>query len=393
MTEASRRLLRRTAAVVIVLLVAGTVAGAIRAWSVRRSAAAESARASVPVVAVETPHPADARDRVELPGTLSPALEATIYARTSGYLARLHADIGQRVRAGDLLAEIDTPEVNQQLSQARAQLEQAVATRDLARLSATRARELRTRGLVAQQDEDEKKGALNQAEASVRAAQANVDRLRDLQSFSRVTAPFDGVITRRDVDRGTLVDAGGTAANRELFALAQTDPLKVFVNVPQADAPAVRPGVPAWIELTEFPGRRFPGKVTRTAGALDEHTRTMRAEIDLPNGDGTLLAGAYARVFIDAKVPGLGLRVPVPSLLFRPEGPRVAVVRADGTVTLKAVTLGRTTGTHYEVRDGLEATDRVVLNPGDSIQEGQHVEVRAAEAPKPDVSPGRSPGK
>jgi RND family efflux transporter MFP subunit len=374
--QLGRRRLRLVATAAFAILVVAIIAIGVRLFLAARTVASETAESALPYVAVATPEPAGGNQRLELPATLSPVQESPIYARTSGYLAKLHADIGQRVRAGELLAEIDTPEVDQQLAQAAAELEQVKASRSLAQLAAERFRELRGRRLVSQQDYDEKQAALAQLDANVRAARANLARLRELQGFKHVTAPFSGVITARNVDVGTLIDAGGSASNRQIFNLAKTDPLRVFVNVPQSDAPSIHDGQPATLELAELAGRAVAGQVARSAGAIDPKARTLLTEIDIPNHDGALLPGAYGRILID--VPGRtnGLRVPAVSLLFRADGPHVAVVRADSTIELRAITIGRNNGAKVDVLTGLSAGDRVVLNPGDALEQGMRVKVR-----------------
>jgi RND family efflux transporter MFP subunit len=374
--ERGRRRLRMLGALGVGVFVLAVAAIGGRLFLAARTVATETAQSAVPYVAVTTPEASGGSQQLELPATLSPSQESPIYARTSGYLAKLHADIGQRVRAGELLAEIDTPEVDQQLVQAAAELEQVKASRNLARIAAERSRDLRERRLVAQQDYDEKQAALAQLDASVRASEANVARLRKTQDFKRVTAPFAGVITARSVDVGTLIDAGGSAANRQIFNLAKTDPLRVYVNVPQSDAPSIHAGQPAVLQLAEFAGREFAGQVVRSAGAIDPKARTLLTEIDIPNQDGTLLPGSYGRIFIDVPARANGVRVPAASMLFRADGPHVAVVRPDGTIELRAITIGQNNGTTVDVPTGLAAAERVVVNPGDALEQGMRVQVR-----------------
>jgi len=374
MIENSRRLLRITATVALVVVVVATAAGVTRAVWTRRSAASESARASVPVVSVDVPQPADALERLELPGTLSPALEAPIYARTSGYLARLHADIGQRVRAGDLLAEIDTPEIDQQLSQSIAAREQAVANLDLTRTSFERWENLRSKDVVSQQELDERRGAYAQAQANLAAAEAGVRRLQELASFKRVVAPFSGVVTRRNVDVGDLVDAGNGGAGRALFVLSQVDPLRLYVFVPQAYAQLVHAGQDVTVTQPELPGSGFAGRIARTAGAIDTQTRTLQVEITLPNANHRLLPGAFVQVSLHA-TGRPALTVPTNALLFRGDGIRVAVVDGSSHVKLRPVTVGRDFGTRIEILDGIGSTDRLVVNPADSLADGDEVRI------------------
>jgi len=317
-------------------------------------------------------------DKLSLPGTLQGNVQAPIAARASGYLKRWTKDIGSKVERGELLAEIETPEIDQQLSQAVAARDQAAASLALSKSTVERWEALRKKDVVSQQDLDERRSAVAQQQANVAAADANVQRLRQLESFKRVVAPFAGVITRRNVDVGDLIDAGG-AGSRPLFLLAQTDPLRVYVNVPQTYAQLVKPGQPVVVTQAELRGQTFRGQVARTAASIDAGTRTMQVEIALPNPDGKLLPGAYVQVALPLASSG-SLLLPTNTLLFRGEGTLVAAVDAQGKVALRKVGVGRNFGENFEVLDGVGESDRVVLNPPDWLAEGQNVALAPAAA-------------
>ena len=299
--------------------------------------------------------------------------ESPIYARASGYVLRWSTDIGQHVRKGELLAELATPEIDEQLLQAQAAADQAAAGLELARSSAQRWEGLRAQDAVSQQDLDEHRSALEQARANLAAAQANVHRLENLESFKRILAPFEGVIIRRTIDVGDLIDAGAAAAT-PMFAIARTDRLRVYVYVPQTYANRIRPGMAADVHQAELAGQRFKGSVAHIAGAIDPGTRTMQVEIDLPNVDARLLPGAYVQVAIPGLVTSSVL-VPVSALLFRAEGLRVAAVDAEGRVSLRPVRIGRDLGDAVEILEGVSERDTLVLNPPDSLADGDVVSV------------------
>jgi RND family efflux transporter MFP subunit len=329
-------------------------------------------------VRVTQPKGGAAGQLVVLPGTLQGYVQAPISARASGYLRRWHKDIGTRVAKGDLLAEIETPEIDQQLSQAIAARQQAASSLDLARSTLERWESLRRKDAVSQQEVDERRSADAQARANLAAADANVERLRQLEGFKRVTAPFAGVITKRNVDVGDLIDAGGGAA-RALFLLAQTDPLRVYVNVPQSYAQLIKRGQQVSVTQAELRGQSFKGEIVRTAASIDATTRTMQVEISLPNREGVLLPGAFVQVALPL-APSGALTIPTNVILFRAEGPRVAAVGGDGRVQLRPVKIGRNYGQSIEILDGIAATDQVVLNPPDSLNDGDPVTIIAAAA-------------
>jgi multidrug efflux system membrane fusion protein len=361
--------------VVVGLFAAGALSIKARAKE-QVALSAETARLAVTTVSVGYPQPEPHSNELELPGSVQAYTESPIYARTNGYLLRWYKDIGATVQKGELLADLDTPEVDQELSQAQASRLQLVAALDLARTSADRWRELRLTDSVSQQELDQKTSDYAQAQANLAAADANVRRLQQLESFKHVDAPFAGVLTRRNVDIGALVNAGNGGSGKELFNLALIDPLRVYVSIPEADAPAIRVGMRAWIALAEFPAARFGGTVVRTANAIDQNTRTLLTEVDVPNKAGRLLPGAYAQVHFDVPVNGSRLSVPSSSMLFRSEGPRVAVVGPGDRVQLRPIVIGRDFGTSLEILQGVRANDRVVQNPPDSLEDGQIVRVK-----------------
>jgi RND family efflux transporter MFP subunit len=372
------RTLRRakvlTAAVLLLLVLLGgrTVFSRI---SNAKTLEAGTAERSKLYVRVASPSTGSAGPTIALPGTLQGFVQAPISARASGYLKRWHKDIGSRVRQGELLAEIETPEIDQQLSQAVAARQQAASSLDLARSTLERWEGLRRKDAVSQQELDERRSADAQARANLAAADANVERLRQMEGFKRVVAPFSGVITRRNVDVGDLIDAGG-GAGRALFVLAQTDVLRVYVNVPQTYAQLIKVGQSVSVSQAELRGQSFKGEIVRTAASIDAQTRTMQAEITLPNKEGTLLPGAFVQVALPLPATG-AVTIPTNAVLFRAEGPRVASVAADGRVSLRPVKVGRNYGESIEVIDGVAAADRFVLNPPDSLGEGDQVEIVA----------------
>jgi RND family efflux transporter MFP subunit len=342
--------------------------------------AKETEAATIPTVAVIHPTTESPDEGLVLPGSMQAYVESPIYARTNGYLKKWYRDIGSRVRQGELLAEIDTPEVDQQLSQARADLETSKANANLSRITATRYEELIKTDGVSKQEVDNAAGDYAAKQAIVASSQANVRRLEELESFKHIYAPFSGVITRRNVDIGTLVNAGNGGSSQQLFFLSQTDPMRVYVNVPESAAPSIRPGLVASLELTQFPGRKFQGKVVRTAESIDLNSRTLLTEVDVPNKSGELLPGGYAQVHLDVKIIGQRLQVPVNALLFRSEGLRAIAVDSNHQLHFRPLTIGRDYGTALEVLQGLNASDWIVLNPADSLDDGQHVNVKEVAA-------------
>ena len=371
-----RQIVRRTkiaALVVLVLLAAGAGRTVLSRMANARTLEAGATENALPYVRTTQATRESAAQTLALPGTLQGFVQAPINARATGYLKRWTKDIGSRVGKGELLAEIETPEIDQQLSQAIAARDQAAAGLALARSTIERWEGLRRKDVVSQQDLDERRSAGTQLQANLAAAEANVQRLRQLEGFKRVLAPFAGVVTRRNVDVGDLIDG-----SRVLFTLAQTDPLRVYVNVPQAYAQLIKAGQPVQVTQGELRGQSFAGTVARTAGSIDTATRTMQTEISLPNTDGRLLPGAYVQVALPLQA-GAGLVAPTNTLLFRAEGTMVAVVDAQGKVSLRRVGVGRNYGNSFEVLSGIQESDRLVLNPPDWLSEGQSVRLAAAE--------------
>lgn len=369
---APRFRLGRLGLVVAVLVVVAFFAGIMPRLRARQITVVETREMATPTVTVVSPAPGRPEAAIALPAEVKAFVEAPIYARASGYLKRWLADIGTQVKTGQLLAEIDTPELDQDLARARAELARAEAGLALAQTTAARWTELLKTASVSEQETAEKKADLALKAAAVEAERANVHRLDNLKSFARVIAPFDGIITARKTDIGQLITAAGS---HELFRLAQTKTLRVFVSVPQTLARAVALGQNAEVMFAELPGRKFLAKVVRTAGAVDADSRTLLTELSLDNARGELLSGSYAQVrFIEAKSAG-ALTLPSNALLFRAEGMQVGLVGPDGKVSLRNIKLGRDFGKIVEVLEGLSSTDRVILNPSDSLTAGAAVRV------------------
>jgi len=357
----------------VFMVIAG--AGIALRLAEQRALAKETERIAVPTVELVHPTVEPPQSELMLPSTLQAFIESPIFARTNGYLGHWYRDIGAKVKKGDLLADIETPEVDQELMQARAARDQAQAQLELAKVSAKRWENLRRMDAVTQQETDERSSSFTQGEANLNAAIANVRRLEQLESFKHVYAPFSGVLTIRNTDIGALVNAGNGGPNQQLFVLAQIDPIRIFVNVPEADSPSIHPGVRADIEVSELHGLHFTGSVVRTARAIDPATRTLNTEIDVPNSNGQLLPGSYAQVHFALREQVRRLTVPANAVLFRAEGPRVAVVGPGNQVRLKPVSIGTDFGITTEIVSGLEPSDRVVLSPSDSLEDGETVEV------------------
>src|SRR6185436_17137452 len=373
MADQKRTLRRAGVLTVAVLLGLGLLAGrtVFSRISNAKTLEAQVAERNKSYVRVTQPSSTPESQKVVLPGSLQGYVQAPISARASGYLKKWYRDIGSRVKQGELLAEIETPEIDQQLSQAIAARQQAASSLALAESTLQRWEALKKRDAVSQQELEEKRSADAQAKANLAAADANVERLRQTKGFNRVLAPFAGVITKRNVDVGDLIDAGG-GAGRALFVMAQTDPLRVYVNVPQSYAHLVKPGQEVLVTQQELRGQNFKGEIVRTAGAIDAQTRTMQVEVMLANKAGKLLPGAYVQVALPLEGTG-ALTVPTNVLLFRGEGPRVAVVGADGKVQLRTVKIGRNFGEMIEILEGVGPQDRLVLNPPDSLNDGDPV--------------------
>jgi RND family efflux transporter MFP subunit len=372
----------------VTALVIALIVAAILIFGIRSRVKAESnlrtvtAQMAVPSVSVVKPKQTASAQEIILPGNVQPFISSPIYARTDGYLKKWYFDIGAHVKAGQLLAIIQTPEVDQQLAQARSNLATAQANLELAKITRDRYQGLLGKHAVAQQDVDNAVGTYNANKAIVDADMANVQHYAALVSFENVYAPFDGVITARNTDIGDLINSGSSTAPRtDLFDMAQPGTLRVYVNVPEEYSRGIIPGQTASdIVLAEFPGEKFQGKLVRTASAINMTTRTLLAEIDVDNPKGTLLTGSYAEVHL--KVPGQGssFLIPVNTLIFRSQKLQVGVVR-DGKVVLADVVPGHDFGAEIEIVAGLKADDQVVLNPPDSLVTGQQVQIVDATLP------------
>ncbi|MGF6552380.1 efflux RND transporter periplasmic adaptor subunit [Paraburkholderia youngii] len=360
--------------IVLVLLAIGTLRTVIANVMQNREVTATAQQNATQYVNVVTPQQTDGGGNTLLPGTLRGYVESPIYARATGYLLHWYVDIGARVKQGQLLAELDTPEIDQELAQALAQRQQINSSLALAKSSLERWQQLRQRDAVSQQELDERQSTYTQDLANLAAADANVKRLQQLESFKRIVAPFAGVVTQRNVDVGDLIDAG-SGTSRALFALAQSDPLRVYVQLPQAYAQNVAVGQKVVVTQAELPGQQFKGTITHMSGAIDVPTRSLQIEVTLPNPDARLRPGAYVQVEVPAAAHER-LTVPGNALLFRAEGPRLAVVDAKGNVSLHKVVIAVDLGQQLEIESGISPTDRIIINPSDSIADGDHVQVQ-----------------
>lgn len=350
------------------------IAGVLPRFKARAALKTETRELAIPTVAVIQPKLGDPRTEIVLPGNMQAFADSPIYARTNGYLKAWYHDIGSRVKQGELLAVIESPEVDQQLDQARADLNTAKANLSLARITADRYQNLLKSGSVAKQDVDNAVGDFEAKKATVASAQANVKRLQELQSFEKVYAPFDGVITARNTDVGHLINSGAGSPATELFHLSAIENLRVYVNVPQQYSSSTRPGLPATITLPEFPGRSFKGTLVRTSDSIDAASRTLLVEVDVDNPTRELLPGAYAEVHFQLPNATRALILPVGALIFRSQGMQAGVVE-NGHAVLKNITIGRDFGNQVEVVAGLNPTDSVIINPPDSLVSGELVRV------------------
>ncbi len=315
-----------------------------------------------------------------LPGNITAIMQTTIFARADGFVGKWYVDIGDNVKTGQLLAELETPELDQQLAAARQTEKQSEANFEVARVTAQRWQELVQKQVVAKQDNDERQGNYQAATATLASNKADVARLEQLQGFKKIIAPFDGRITSRLIDVGSLVSQGSGTVGTVLYTLAQVDPLRVFVFVPQSDAPLITTGLKAKVLVAERANRDFIGQVTRTAGALDPTSRTLLTEVQVPNHDGALLAGMYAQVKFELEDSGAPIFIPSDAFVFRTEGPQVATVTKENKIHWQKIEVGRDFGTHLEVLRGLDEGARVVNNPTDDLTEGLAVEVKAAQS-------------
>ena len=364
------------------LLVAGF--GIVSRVRARTALSEDAKQTAAPFVSVFVPERGAPRQELILPGTAQAFTDAPIYARTAGYLRKWYADIGARVRKGQLLAEIDSPEIEQQLQAAKADFASAEANERMAKLTTDRYLELEKTDSVSKQDADNAAQTHAARRAATESAAANVRRLQQMVSFERIEAPFDGVITARNTDVGQLVDVGSSGGpNRELFHIATVDRLRVFVGVPQTASSAAAPGLPVEVEVAERPGKAVEGQIVRNAGSIDPATGTMLVEIDLDNKNGEILPGAAVKVHLKMATGAPTLLLPVSALLFRAEGPRVAVLAAGDRATLVPVSIGRDYGNKVEVTAGLEPGVRVIDSPPDSLVDGTQVRVVPSSAKQP----------
>jgi len=419
--EPTRQATRRAVTILVVLLIIAVVvaiAGIIPRLHARSALREQTDSMAVPDVSVISPQSGEPMQEVVLPGTIQAYADAPIYARTNGYVKAWYHDIGSHVHKGELLAVIETPELDRQVDEARANLNTAQANLHLAHVTAQRYEGLRSTDAVSKESIDTASQTESAQQASVVAAQQSMNQLLELQSFERVYAPFDGLVTARNVNVGQLVDSGsnggtGSSSNpggnvatgaaagttngpQELFHVSSMDTVRIFVNVPGVYAPEARPGVKTDINLPEYPGRIFQGTIVRTANAIDLTTRTLMVEVDIPNRKHELLPGAYAQVHLQLPMKHPALIIPVDALLFRSEGLRVVTVDAQNHAHLQPITVGRDWGTKIEVLTGLTPKDRIVNSPPDSIVDDEPVRVvtgggQPDQSDQPDqTSPGQA---
>jgi membrane fusion protein (multidrug efflux system) len=360
----------------LLLITVGAIAGFIPRHHHREALRSTTRDLAIPTVTVVSPVTGKISVAPQLPADIRAFTDSPIYARANGYLKKWHVDIGAEVKSGQLLAEIETPELDQDLAHSRAELKQSEAALDLSKTTAKRWAELVKTASVSEQESAEKQADLALKTATVEASRAGVRRLEELKSFARVTAPFEGTITARRTDTGELIR---TDSGRELFHLAQTKTLRVYVRVPQAAARSIKAGHMAELTIPELPGKVFKAKVVRTSGAMTPESRTLLTELEVDNSEGQILAGSYAQVQLVESSPEAPITLPSNTLLFRTEGPHVAVVGEQGRIELRRISLGRDFGPTIEILSGISSSDRVVLNPPDSLVNGMTVRLAQAE--------------
>ncbi len=360
----------------VVVLAALFLVGMLPRWQAS-AALTPAARDQRPTVSVVTTQRPDGAANLVLPGSTQAIQETAIYARTNGYVRKWYVDIGAKVEAGQLLAEIETPEIDQELNQARAAAQQAAANLELARATLKRWDYLLQRKVVSAQEFDEKKAGSDARQADFTAAQANVKRLEETQGFQKIVAPFSGIVTARTVDNGMLVSAGSTGQSQPLFRVAQTDTLRIYVTVPQTYASSIKPDQNATVSFREISDKAFIAKVVRTAGALDPAARTLLTELQIDNTDGKLFPGMYAEVKFAFPEDGRTLLVPGNAVMVQSDGPKVLTVDAKQTIRTRLVKLGRDLGDKVEILSGLDPAEPLVANPSDSLREGVVVKVQA----------------
>lgn len=363
---------------VVVVAGAGIVTGYLPRAKARAATAIESKQLAILTVTVVRPAPAKATAPLTLSGELKPQAEAAIHARANGYVKSWSADIGDTVKEGQIIAELETPEIDHELAEARAELNQATAAQALAKTTGDRYAHLRAGHGVSDQEVEEKLADVKLKDAAAEAANAKVERLENLTSFGKIKAPFAGTITARKIDVGQLVNSG---SGLELFHITQTARLRVFVRVPQSYAPSITVNQTAALTLSEKPGVKIDARIVRTAGSIDPASRTLLTELEVDNKDGKLLSGSYAQVLLTGARTDPAITVPSNALLFRAEGPQVGIVHADGKVELRSVQPGRDFGPITEILGGVTPEDQVILNPADSLVTGLTVRIAAKEAP------------
>jgi RND family efflux transporter MFP subunit len=344
------------------------------------AALTNSVRDQRPTVSVISSQRPEDNANVVLPGSTQAIQETAIYARTNGYVLRWLVDIGAKVEAGQLLAEIETPEIDQELNQARAAAEQASANAELTRATMARWQEMLQKQVVSAQEFDERKSAADARRADLNAAQANVQRLEKLQGFQKVVSPFAGIVTARNIDNGALVSAGNNGQSAPLFRIAQTDTLRIYVTVPETNARTIGPGQEASVSFRQIPEKEFKAKVVRTTGAIDPASRTLLTELQLPNPDGQLLPGMYAEIKFALSQDGRTLLIPGNAVMVRSDGAKVLVVDAKQTIRARAVKLGRDLGDKVEILSGLSSSEPLVANPTDALHDGVEVKVQTPPA-------------
>jgi RND family efflux transporter MFP subunit len=378
----SDKKIRRYAWIALIVAIALGIWGEVSRVLARSELVKQNADAAIPTVTTTTAEPSAAGEELVLPGAVWAFMEAPIYARTNGYLKSWNTDIGTQVTKGQLIAQIETPEVDQQLTQAQADLATARANENLSKSTNVRWQGLLATQSVSKQDADEKAGDAAAKTAAADSAAANVARLHDLESFKRVVAPFTGVITARNTDVGALINAGQSSGT-ELFRIADTRKLRIFVRVPEPFAAATQPGLEAALRFAEHPNRTFPATVVRTSNSLDPTLRTLQVELELDNAKGEVFPGAYAEVHFKLPPSAETMRLPANTVLFRAAGLQVATLDAQQRVKLKSIVQGRDFGNSIEVLSGLAPHETVVLNPPDSIADGVQVRIAAPDAATP----------
>jgi RND family efflux transporter MFP subunit len=376
-------------AVLVAIIVAGVVVmGVVPRLRAKDALKTETRDLATPTVVVIHPKRGDPQQEIVLPGNMQAFEDAPIYARTNGYLKKWYVDIGGHVKAGQLLADIETPEVDQQLLVARADLNTAQANMNLSKITADRFDGLKNTDSVSKQDVDNAHGDFEAKKATVAAAGSNVRRLEETQAFNKIYAPFDGIITARNTDIGQLIDSGSGGAAKEMFHIQSIRVLRVYINVPQQYSQAAKPGLTADLTLAEFPGRKFKGQLVRTANAIDQASRTLLVEVDVNNTTGELLPGGYTEVHLKLPETVPTFILPVNTLIFRAQGLQIATVQ-DGKASLVRIVLGRDFGSDVEVVSGLSGQEYVMVNPPDSLVEGEQVQIAQNQQQAGQPQPGQ----